>query len=406
MAKKNKETPFDSQSEKKNKPQEVWKATVDSIKEILTSNWEEIILTDEQIKNIINNEWSCDWLDNYKKEVQYDNIRIITNCLKNTDRTKMRDFIHRKKEYLEKNRTISKEKFKELFWWSGKFWKAEINQRNLWLCYAYSWIELLKKTNWFDEMIQTNLRETSEWWEVRLPFCDINWKRIKINKNDIDKELPKNYWGSVNINSKSNYLWFKIIEIAFMKKYIINSFYYRPHYLSWEKLQSKYEYEKSWDFQLTHNLINKLEGSWMIDYSMEILYWKSIIHNKWEYGLSENLMDLACKYLEKWLYKIALQSKIWEKTLNNVKIICKNLHQLTWNKWSDIIDKNWKESVKIYNSHVYSIEKCYTDKVTWEKRIRVINPRHTWIKFDISLEDCKSIFEREVVGIDINKMFR
>jgi hypothetical protein len=35
--------------------------------------------------------------------------------LKNLDRTKMKDFIKRKKEYLEKNRTISKERFEELF---------------------------------------------------------------------------------------------------------------------------------------------------------------------------------------------------------------------------------------------------------------------------------------------------
>jgi len=396
-------------SKKKNKSQEIWKVTVNSIKEILTSNWEDVILTDEQIQSIIDDKENCDWLDNYNKEVQYDNVRIITNYLRNMDRTKIKDYIHRKKEYLEKNRTISKEKFEELFWWNGKYWKAEINQWALGICYAYSWLELLKKTNWFDEMIQTNFRETENWWEVRLPFCDINWKRIKINKTDIDKELPKSYWnGTVNINSKSKYLWFKIIEIAFMKKYIIDNFFtYHSWLLDWEELQSKIEYEKTWDFQLTHNIINKFEGSWMIDYSMELLYWSSIIHNKWEYSLNTSLMDLAFKHHEKWLYKIALQSKIWDKTTNNVKIIRKNLDQLNGDKLLDIIiDENWKESVKFFMSHSYSIEKCYIDKNTWEKRVRVVNPWHTWIKFDIPLEDCKSIFEREVIGIDIDKMFR
>ena len=134
------------ESKKKSKSQEIWKVTADSLKDILTSNWEKILFTDEEIQAILENRWEWDLWD-IDQNFQHKDILIIANSLKNLDRNKMKDFIKRKKEYLEKNRTISKEKFEELFWWSGKFWKAEINQWQIWMCGTYSWLELLKKTN-------------------------------------------------------------------------------------------------------------------------------------------------------------------------------------------------------------------------------------------------------------------
>lgn len=381
--------------------------TVDSIKDILSSNWEKVVLTDEQIQDIIGGKkivFAKKGRDR-SDEVQYDYIRIIANCLKNLNIEKIKDFISRKKEYLERNRTISEEKFKELFWWSWKFWKAEINQWALWLCFAYSWIELLKKTNWFDEMIQTNLKETENWWEVRLPFCDVNWKRIKVSKNEIDKQIVKvdKEWKEkiLNINSNSDLLWFKIIEIAYMKKSLID---YRNNLRSDIK-QLQNEYEKTWDFQLTYDVIDELVGKWDVSWPMKVLYWNSLICLEAN-GVHENLKDLAFKYHEKWLYKIGLQPDRWDHTLNNIKIIRKNLNQLKDECEEIIIKENWEKAVFFDHMHTYSIEKCYIDKNTWEKRVRVVNPHHTWIKFDMSLEECKSVFRWEVVGIDIDKMFR
>ena len=71
-----------------------------------------------------------------------------------------------------------------------------------------------------------------------------------------------------------------------------------------------------------------------------------------------------------------------------------------------VTDENWKTIVKFFPDHSYSIEKCYTDNNTWEKRVWVINPRHTWLKFDISLEQAKSIFRWNVTWFDIDAMFR
>ena len=67
---------------------------------------------------------------------------------------------------------------------------------------------------------------------------------------------------------------------------------------------------------------------------------------------------------------------------------------------------NWKEAVMFFWEHAYSIEKCYINKTTWEKRVWIVNPRHTWIKFDISLEQAKEIFERNVIWINIDQMFQ
>ena len=73
---------------------------------------------------------------------------------------------------------------------------------------------------------------------------------------------------------------------------------------------------------------------------------------------------------------------------------------------NDIIDADDKKQVVFYRNHAYSLEKCYIDKDTWEKRVWIVNPRHTWIKFDISLENAKKIFDWTVAYIDIDKLFR
>ena len=99
------------------------------------------------IKNNINN------MSDIKK------IKVMYSL---SDKIHMRNYISRKNEYLENNRTLSEEKYKEYFWWKWKFDKHEINQWDIWLCYLYSWLEILKKTNWFAELMQTNFIEKSD----------------------------------------------------------------------------------------------------------------------------------------------------------------------------------------------------------------------------------------------------
>jgi hypothetical protein len=320
----------------------------------------------------------------------------------------MKDFIKRKKEYLEKNRTISKERFEELFWWSGKYWKAEINQWNLWLCYAYTGFELLKKTNWFEEIIQTHLKETTEWWEVRLPFFNENWTRIKVNRDEIDKKLIFENWKK-NINSKSNYLWFKILEIAFMKNLIIFRWKIAPRLIRRQRLdKERDEFKTKWDITLTYDIIKKFESKNVADFMFRVLdtkCWQGT--NPIDYDLNDKIKSLIFDFHSKWLYHIELSFADSSRMIKDGKIIYKHKEQLIWSKSPDIItEKNWNNIIKFLDWHSYSIEKCYVDKVTWEKRVRVINPHHTWIKYDISLEDCKSIFKRSIIWIDIDKMFR
>ena len=72
---------------------------------------------------------------------------------------------------------------------------------------------------------------------------------------------------------------------------------------------------------------------------------------------------------------------------------------------SDVINIDGENCVVFFRNHAYSIEKCYKDKNTWEKRVWVVNPRHTGIKFDINLESAKKIFDWDVSYIDIDQFF-
>ena len=462
----NSESISELESKKKSKSQEVWKATIDSIKEILTSNWEKILFTDEEIQAILGNRWKWDsWeLDSWElkdirskinenidKDFQYNDIRIIANCLKNLDRTKMKDFIHRKKEYLEKNRTISKEKFEELFWWSWKYWKTEIKQESLWICYAYTWFELLKKTNWFDEIIQTNLKESKNWWEVRIPFCDKKyWEWIKVNKNEIDKEFKSKRWNRIiKTTSQSELLWFKILEIAFIKKEIINR--YQELRRSAPKVleNAYYNYIYRNDIPLNLTLLKQVE--WWATSSMlntMLPAWYLLFENipKWLSKTKDTIFDL----FSTGLFKISLwidwemDKKIFRTnimkcldnddniigiTIKDSKIAYKWKSKIeSWytlgDDWLDLIpntwykedsdnylapdiitDQNWNKHAIIFRDHAYSIEKCYITP-EWEKRVRIINPHNTWIKIDISFEECKTLFNREITWINIDKMFR
>ena len=435
------------------------------LKSLKENLWVEI--TDLNIEKILKLNLSDKEISLCKKYwiKESNDIVFFVNNIKKVDREKIQKFIKRKNDYLEKHRTLEEQKFIELFWgkwfkiwWQDwkkwqiwKYWKIEINQTWLWYCYAYTWFELLKKTNGFNELIQTNLRETENWWEVRLPFCDKNWTWIKINKDEIDKKfIIEEDWEerNVSINSESEYLWFKILEIAFIKKSIINKCHALNH--PNESLLKAYnQFEENWDLTITWELLTKIEW-WLTEKMLYTILPKNYII--WD-NLHLIMKELGFNQFSKGLYKIALgisffkmdwlcsncpniiitKSPYWKAVIvNDVKIINKRWvkfksHFSINNEWklsdnrekdwdngedtkdifSDIVtNKEWKEVVMFFRGHAYSIERCYEDKNTWKKRVRVINPEHTGIKFDISLEQAKQIFDWQVTGINIDQMFR
>lgn len=399
----------------------------------------------------------------------YQEIWFALSLKDNMNKETIQEYIKRKQEYLKNNRLISKEKYRELFWWNWKYWKTDINQTFIWICYAYSWFEILKKTNCFDELIQTNLKENLDgtWWEVRVPFCDNNWEWIKINKDEIDFKFERKYenWEKniVNINSESEFLWFKILELAFIKKYILNAKKWSSaskctrkgiDYKVVEEAQS--EYKNTGKITYNDDLVKFIE-SWSTLEFIEKMFnpkWNSYFISWTEnhrLGVSNQSKDVAFENFNKWGVFIEISMShdnindfpentlnkncklIWEGEdyrvlVHDVKIIDKaqynleSLYNITsdWLKeieingsWENnkmvpdlVTDENWKTICQFFNSHSYSIEKCYIDKNTWEKRVWVINPRHTGLKFDISLEEAKSIFSWNIFWADINAMFR
>ena len=136
----------------------------------------------------------CSKLD---KQNDISTIVWMYKIMKNSNIIKMKNYIERKKNYLENNELIDDSKFKNLFWkreysekeekfvikkW--KYWKWEINQEWLWYCYFYTALELLKKMNFFEVLVRTNLRQSENWnwWYVRLPMWQSDWKWIYIRR--------------------------------------------------------------------------------------------------------------------------------------------------------------------------------------------------------------------------------
>ncbi len=359
----------------------------------------------------------------------------------------MKDYIDRKNKYLESNRTLPEEKYIEYFWSKWKFGKHEIYQWNIWLCYLYSWLEIFKKMNWFDVFIQSNLIEKEDGWLVRIPLNI--WPWIKVNKADINKtyKITNNHWKTreMNINSKSEYLWFKILEIAYIKMKLMKS---RLWNKSWDDTE-----DNPMDINLNWDILSSVEGGDTIKTLEELFSSDCIIW--WEIWSSRNykslkkaedirapaiILDHHKKSVQKsknrinqlfdlfWLWLISIRVWIhpnfinsWEwieeiqsangafVSVNNVKIINKSWQETSKNnlsKFQDIIqDKTWKTKILFFPNHAYSVEKCYTDS-DWEKRVRIVNPWHTDIKFDLSLDTCKILFDWNFWVINIDKLFR
>lgn len=350
---------------------------------------------------------------------------IENNC-------KIREYLKRKQEYLENNRLLSDYEFEKLFWWAWKHWKWEIHQEDLWYCYLYTTHEVLKKMNFFDVLIKTNLKRSKDWnwWYVRLPMWKPDWLLIYVSEKEINKKFDISSKKSVlrrgvSINSDSP-LWFKIMEIAYIKRKLIDI----SKHIRWEFLDT-------WDVLLTWERISVLEWwRWQVEediYSvLKILIWEEKIitlgsntfNNYTGEPLDDNCMDIVFDNFRQWLI-VNLSVKGWgsidkkvkldsfnvianRKTIKNrtIKGILRKIKIYGYLRLiREMVHVDGKNHIVFYRNHAYSLEKCYIDKDTLEKRVWIVNPWHTWVKFDISLEDAKKIFDWRLTYIDIDKLF-
>lgn len=361
----------------------------------------------------------------------------------------------------KQEKLLSDEEFQKLFGWKGKYNKADINQGWLWLCYFYTVLEILKKRNYFNMIIQTNLKQTQEWREVRIPFFSWDW--IYVNTKEIDNKYkvkdPQGWLRKFSINSDSS-LWFKILEIAFIKEEIKRRAWGNDNISSGTDDKEK---KQNWNNKLTGKEILSVEDG----YTKQTF--KRLLPNCTEsLRIAQDEIDEAFDKFKTGLYsvellvkeKITTNGNIIEHTPNNndrgaivkdVKILNNKGEEYTTtiekcpSRW--ILDDNevqdrsmnymfkhekdkyksrrnpYKHTTKqpyfyenfvnnekgeqityFFAKHAYSIEKCYTTP-SEEKRVQVINPRHTWIKFDISLEEAKNIFDRTCIFINPDKLF-
>ena len=363
-------------------------------------------------------------------------ITMVDKIMKNSG--KVRDYVKRKQEYTEKNSLIDNSEFEGLFWGIWKYGKWEIHQDGLWYCYLYTAYEILKKMNFFDELVKTNLKKSEDWdwWYVRLPMWQPDWQWIRVSKKEIDKkfdipdkEMWLREWVSVNSDSP---LWFKIMEIAYIKKELMD-----------RRKDIKQEYDNTWDVVLTGERLYDLEWYDTI-FALSTLIWDDPVVNRNVRKTDNRYKDMIFDNFKQWLivdlsvkqqgsenreirvnrhWKIKAQiierdvriinneknidivkSGIIKEGDNTFNVIDKN--KRTADMLSDVINEDGDLQVVFYRKHAYSLERCYIDKDTWEKRVRIVNPWYTWIKFDISLESAKKIFNWIVAYIDIDKLFR
>ncbi len=337
--------------------------------------------------------------------------KIIMMVVESCGMKNMREYINKKNKYLEKNRTLTDKQFNDLFWSSSKNWKIEIRQRSLAMCKMYTALEILKKMNFFNETMKTNLKETSEWWEVKIPFFNKDWIRIQVWKDEIDKRFSweiewNNY--SFCINSKSRFKWFKILEIAFLKRM------QGEPWPNWEN--HKHDLQTTWNCKLDPESILYHTRDYFSK-TFKILFKNLSITSP----CNDECKDFAFKYFNRWVYWIDLS--VAEDAMDDM-VVRKNKEEISlrwasveWNiiKWWKKINRmllpyeqqfmhEWKSMIRFFDKHSYSIERCYISD-SWEKRCRLVNPWHTNIKFDISFEDCKKIFKFNLVWFDYKNMF-
>ena len=356
----------------------------------------------------------------------------------------IKGLLERKTKYLEKYQTLPDKKFDELFKWVdltlrwkktiyeqfieminnlliklnlkqtqdlvslqyGKNGIAEIKQTTLGYCYAYTGFNLFKRSNFFEVMIKTSIRETSEWWEVTVPFWSRNGKIIKVWKQEIHdsyRVLNEKTWTYKSKESKTTSktsTWMKVLEIAFIKEYILEHNYLGDQKAKSEETRTTYKqaiewaresFKKTGDFKLNGELLWAVEWGRTGDF-LNRMIWENVVKKtflKQESDLSKK--DALFNFINNGTLKIEVGS-------NNF-----NPHLKV--DWNFTIKDIWGKKLTLITDHAYSLERVYTTK-SWEKVAVISNPRNTHEKIHVSRNDAMTKFHlRDVSYISPQKLF-
>ena len=349
----------------------------------------------------------------------------------------IKGLLERKSKYLEKYQTLSDKRFDELFRWKkslyeqfmeminnlliklnlkqiqdvgllqyGKNGIAEIKQTTLGYCYAYTGFNLLKRSNFFEVMIKTSIRETSEWWEVTVPFWSRNGKIIKVWKQEIHdsyRVLDEGTWTYQSKESKTTSetsTWMKVLEIAFIKEYILEYNYLGDRKAKSEEARTIYKqaiqwaresFKKTGDFTLNGELLWAVEWGRTGDFINRMI-WENVVKSTFlrqESDLSKK--DSLFNFINNGTLKIEVGSN---KNNPYLKV-----------DWDFTIKDISGKSLTLTINHAYSLERVYTTK-TWEKVAVISNPRNTHEKIHVSRNDAMTKFHsRDVSYISPQRLF-
>ena len=356
----------------------------------------------------------------------------------------IKGLLERKTKYLEKYQTLSDKRFDELFrkvdtplGWKkslyeqfmeminnlliklnlkqiqdlgllqyGKNGIAEIKQTTLGYCYAYTGFNLLKRSNFFEVMIKTSIRETAEWWEVTVPFWSRNGKIIKVWKQEIHdsyRVLDKETWTYQSKESKTTSetsTWMKVLEIAFIKEYILEHNYLGDQRVESKETRAIYKqaiewaresFKKTGDFKLNGELLWAVEWGRTGDFINRMI-WENVVKNTFltqESDLSKK--DSLFNFINNGTLKIEVGSN---KNNPHLKV-----------DWNFTIKDISGKSLTLTINHAYALERVYTTK-TWEKVAVISNPRNTHEKIHVNRNDAMTKFHaRDVSYISPQKLF-
>lgn len=282
-----------------------------------------------------------------------------------------------------------------------KYNKAEIRQQDLWFCYGYSGLEMLKKSNPFEVLIKTSMKITEQGWEVRLPFCwderHRTWIPVSTEELDQDYEIKDEEEGDIfaNINSDSA-LGFRILEIAAMKNMILSKDFEYPE-LSKQAWKS---FNKTGTFAITSEMLGKIN-----EWGFSHLFLRSLIGEGACLSFStedKDIQELLFRFHRFWFINIGI-SNPWDMNHFDPKYT-----KVIW-------DQNWTfgrfsvtKAKKCFSSlHDYSLERCFVDNETGEKKVIIVNPTETSHKIELPLERCMQAFPKwEIAIFDIREMFK
>ena len=282
-----------------------------------------------------------------------------------------------------------------------KYNKAEIRQQELWFCYGYSGIEMLKKSNPFEVLIKTSMKITEQGWEVRLPFCwderHRTWIPVSTQELDQDYEIKDEEEGDIfaNINSDSA-LGFRILEIAAMKNMILSKDFEYPELSkqAWKNLN------KTGTFAITSEMLSKI-NEW--GFSHLFLRWLMGEGACLSFATEDkDIQELLFRFHHFWFLNISLVNP-WDNVHFNP-----NYRNVVWNQdWTFRRFSITKAGKHFTSLHAYSLERCFVDSKTGEKRVILVNPIDTSRKIELSLERCMQAFpEWDVAVFDIREMFK